>query len=326
MAYTRNTFIIYDDQFQTGLEESVAQNLALFNGSSKGAIVLKSEALQGDYSQGAMMLLPTDGDNHRDPNSVAAVSDIDLVQGELVSVNICRRQGPFAKTLDAWAQIEADPGALSILVGTWLGQLKAQQMVKSSISALVNALLTQSSLTFDATAETTKTLTTQNLAKGFAKMGDRAESITCLVMHSLDYYNLVDNQLGDKMDTIAGLIAYGGNAATLGRTVIVTDESSLITAVSGETTVRYILGLQSSAAVIKDSAQSPLEYEVELAKANLIGRIQGEYTMQLGLRGMAWDMTGGGANPNDAAIATGSNWTKVASSVKDLPGFVIKVN
>ena len=44
----------------------------------------------------------------------------------------------------------------------------------------------------------------------------------------------------------------------------------------------------------------------------------------LRLRGCEWDIANGGANPNDAALATATNWDTVVADNKLLPGAILK--
>ena len=48
--------------------------------------------------------------------------------------------------------------------------------------------------------------------------------------------------------------------------------------------------------------------------------MQADYTFGLGLKGYAWDVTSGGKSPTDAELATGSNWDKIATSLKQTAG------
>ena len=50
---------------------------------------------------------------------------------------------------------------------------------------------------------------------------------------------------------------------------------------------------------------------------------KGESSFTVGLKGYAWDVTNGGKSPNDAAIATGTNWDQFASDVKDTAGVLL---
>ncbi|MNO64399.1 hypothetical protein D3C76_551270 [compost metagenome] len=51
--------------------------------------------------------------------------------------------------------------------------------------------------------------------------------------------------------------------------------------------------------------------------------IQTDYTFGLGLKGYTWDVTNGGKSPSNAALATGTNWDKTASSIKDTAGVAL---
>jgi len=50
---------------------------------------------------------------------------------------------------------------------------------------------------------------------------------------------------------------------------------------------------------------------------------QAQWSYNVGLKGYAWDKTNGGASPTNAALATGSNWDRYATSVKDLAGILV---
>jgi hypothetical protein len=42
------------------------------------------------------------------------------------------------------------------------------------------------------------------------------------------------------------------------------------------------------------------------------------------VKGFKWDVSNGGANPADAALATGSNWDVASTSYKDFGGVIIQ--
>lgn len=48
--------------------------------------------------------------------------------------------------------------------------------------------------------------------------------------------------------------------------------------------------------------------------------MQVDYTFGLSLKGYTWDESNGGKSPSDAALATGTNWDKVATSIKHTAG------
>ena len=95
---------------------------------------------------------------------------------------------------------------------------------------------------------------------------------------------------------------------------------------NGSTVTYNVLGLVGDAVVATESEEREVVSEVITGKENLLFRVQGEYAFNLECKGMAWDITNGGANPADTAIATSTNWDKKATSDKDLPGVRIVVS
>ncbi len=326
-AYTRDTFVIYDKMFQSGVWERMDQNTNAFNGASNGAILLSSDTLQGDYERSTLFQAINEAAiARRVANSIGDATDYDIEQNELISVNLLRRIGPIKKTLESWYQIAQTPELLSLLVGQMIGDLKAKHMLNTAMIAVVAALKDQAALTHDATAESSKTLSLTHMNKGLAKLGDAFGRLACWVMHSKPYFDLVGAQIADKMDSVAGVVVYGGTPATMGKPVVVTDAPALWDLNASATDTYNVLGLVAGAVQVKEYNQTPVVSDVVLGLDNLVGMVQGEFAMNLGVKGCAWDTSTGGANPTDTALGTSGNWNQVATSDKDLAGFLIKVN
>jgi len=51
---------------------------------------------------------------------------------------------------------------------------------------------------------------------------------------------------------------------------------------------------------------------------------QAEWTYNLGVQGFSWNKTTGDHSPTDAAIMSSANWTRTATSHKDLAGVLLK--
>jgi len=87
----------------------------------------------------------------------------------------------------------------------------------------------------------------------------------------------------------------------------------------------YTLGLTQGAIRIRVDGQltAPV-VETVTGIENLCLRIQAEADWFLGVKGYAWDVANGGANPLDAALGTVTNWDLAATSVKHTAGVVIK--
>jgi hypothetical protein len=100
--------------------------------------------------------------------------------------------------------------------------------------------------------------------------------------------------------------------------VVITDAADL--KVTGTPDTYYTLGLTEGGATVIESEQQEIVSDVVTGLENLVFRVQGEYAYNLGLRGYTWDVGNGGANPDDTAVALGTNWDKVATSNKHTAG------
>lgn len=329
-ATTRDTFTIYNDQFTAGVQERMSQNINAFNGASNGAITLGSNLLQGDYIKRRFRnMLTSSSINRRLPSSVSGVSLVDVTQAEMVDVILHRRIGPLAKTLDGWRSINEDPAVLSLLIGQDVGELKSQEMLNTALKALKAAITgTGSTAYLDTVASTgyTHTMESAHLARALAMFGDAANRISMFVMHSKPYFDLIQSQISDKIVNVADVVIYGGSPATFNRPILVTDSAALVTTASGVATKYSTLALTIDAARVVENSASDVVSNVTLQLANLLGVIQGEYSYSLGIRGATWDVTNGGANPTDAALATSTNWDKIVASIKDTCGAMIISN
>jgi hypothetical protein len=311
---TRSDFKIYDEQYFGGQFEKLTQNLNLFNGASNGAFTLSSSLVKGDYERESFMAMVAGLIQRRDPTVVTGVADSKLTQGERVGVKVNKRIGPVAQTLDAWKKINEDPKLFSFYLGQLIADQKLQNMVNTAIAAVEAALQGQANLV----TTTAATITHGALVDGMAKFGDQAGNISCFVMHSKPYFDLVKQSIVDKIFGVANVAIYAGTVATFGKPTVVIDAPALLDA--GAPNTYNTLGLVRGAVEVKESELETVEFQLVTGLENLVYRLQGEYAYNLRMLGMTWDVANGGANPDDTALATPTNWDKVATSDKSLPG------
>jgi hypothetical protein len=144
-------------------------------------------------------------------------------------------------------------------------------------------------------------------------------------MHSSPYYSLVKQALTDDVFGIGSLVVSAGRTETLGRPTLISDSTALKTTGGSPDPFYSVLGLAPDAIVITISEEQEIVTQDVTGLDNLVIRVQGEYSYNLGLKGYKWDITNGAANPNSTAVATGSNWDKSASDDKDTAGVCVKV-
>jgi hypothetical protein len=315
-AGTKSDFVIYHEEFFGGWTETAMQNADVFNAASRGTIRLVPQRAKGDYEKESFMKEISSLITRRDVASVSAATDLKMEQGEGVAVKINRKIGPAANTRDSFKKIAADPSKFSFLLGQQWGAATLVDMVNSAIRAATAALSGQTAVKVDYSA--TGTILHSYLAEALAKFGDNAKSIICWCMHSKQYYDLVKQAMTDKITNIADVAIVEGTTPTLGRPTIITDDSSLI--VSGTPNKYICLGLVGNGAVVTESEDRDVESQVITGYENLLIRVQGEYAYNLRVKGFTWDVTNGGANPTNAAVATATNWDKVAADNKSLAG------
>lgn len=315
---TVSDFKIYNAQFQMGLWEGVTQALEGFNGASNGAILLSSKSHPGNYKQEAFFPLPSNLITRRDNTSTSAATAIKATQEEYVSVKTNRKIGPMEYTEDSIRKLGKTLQEASYIFGQQIGQAKMQGMLNDALTSVGAALESQSSVLYDATALSTKTLTTAYLNSVMAKLGDQSSRIVAWAMRSKPFHDLVGEQIAANVTNVADRVIYGGGPGTLGKPVIVTDAPALL---NDETTDTYnVLGLVAGAVNVEESEQGDMLFERVGGLESIVQRIQGEYAATIGVKGFQWDITNGGANPTDTALATTTNWDLIASSVKDAAG------
>jgi hypothetical protein len=149
-----------------------------------------------------------------------------------------------------------------------------------------------------------------------ALFGDHSTSIVANVMSGASYHKLISQNL---TNTPQLFVAQNVQVVDiLGRPVIVTDAPALYAA--GTPNKSKVLGLADSAAIVYDGGDVISNIETNNGQTRIETTMQVDYTFGVALKGYTWDITNGGKSPTDAELATGTNWDKVATSIKHTAG------
>jgi len=316
-------FKVYNEFFYSGITEAIAQNLNVFNASSNGSIMLGSERKLGNYFYESFFKQAA-AVTRRDNTSLSDATAVKLTQGEFISVK-CLGKFLQESALDAIKKIMksgASAQELSFLMGKQYAEQKIDYMLSFAIGGGVAGIIGQATNVYDNTGETTATLTHNALVKGMSKLGDAGQTISAWVMHSKPFYDLVGQSITDKITNVADRVIYGAMPGTLGRPVIVTDDDGLI--LDESTDKYYTLGLVKGAINVVESEEENIINEIVTGKENLVLRTQAEFAVNLGIKGLTWDVGNGGLNPTLAAVKTSTNWDLAATSYKHIAGVAIK--
>lgn len=317
---TATNFIIYPEQFWGGVVETVQQNAEAFNAASQNALRLVTRSILGEYERESFLKSTSGLVQFRDTTSTAGLTDINLNQGEMIGVKVNRTLGPVAQDRNSFRKIGVAPDEFSFLLGQQFGPEIAVDYINTAVGAVRAAISNVAALGYDNSGQTIPTLNHTAMISGMALFGDRAARIKCWVLHSKQYFDLMKQQVADKLFEVAGATVYAGTLATFGKPTVVTDSTSLYTV---STTTKYdLLGLVENAIEIAESEERDIISQPITGNANLADRIQGEYAFNVKVKGTQY-RTASGTNPTNTALYTPANWTQVVADIKEMPGIKV---
>jgi len=306
-------FVIYQEQFHTGVTEVMTQQANVFNEASNGAITLRTRLSKGDFIQQAFYQELANLVTRRNTASVAAADIIAMTQEEDVSVKLNRKIGPVVQTLDSFRKIAQDPMEMSYVLGTQWG--------KAIMLDYVNTAIAAADVAFAQTYEqdnSTATINHAGLVSAMAKFGDAGQNVVAFVMHSKPFYDLMQQSIADKIFEVAGVTIHTGTVASLNRPIIVSDIAGLIDA--GSPNKYHTLALTRNAISVEESEGREIASDLVLGLEQMAMRYQGEYAYNVGLKGYSWNIAGGGKNPTAGALTTEANWLPIATDDKNTGG------
>nr|MBA3890555.1 hypothetical protein [Gemmatimonadaceae bacterium] len=169
--------VIYQEEFQTGMVERVAQFLAIFNDGTRGAIRLVPRALKGDYSKAAFFKDVASLVTRRDTTVTTAVTDLAMTQDEQISVKLNRKVGPVAQTLDAIKKAGMSEAEASRAFGQLAGDRKMKDMVDAALRSVATAIAATAANVLDVSVTTGTRVPASpgRLNTALAKFGDAAQ-------------------------------------------------------------------------------------------------------------------------------------------------------
>lgn len=318
-------FKVYDEQLTTGLWEGLSQFSDGFNAGSGNTIRLVPRDRRGHYSYESFFKSIAGVVSRRDTTSTAAATDQALPEDEQISVKINRKFGPVAQTVDAWKKVGSDPREMSFVLGEMMAEEVALDMINTAILAGEAAIEGQAAFNYDATAQTTKTMTHTHLIKGMALMGDFSGRLRAWVMRGKPYHDLLAQAVADNVFEVGGVVIAAGNVPTFNKPTVVIDAPALTDANGSLIDTYNTLCLVENAIVIEESEEPPeIAFDLITGLENLVYRFQGEYSYNIKIKGMKWNVGAGGANPTDGALGTTTNWTLAATNAKHGPGIRVK--
>ena len=308
---------VFNQYIMPATIESLAQMVEKFNAASNGAFRLTTEGFDGDFFQESFFASVHAAQRRVDRYaSNTSASATDLTQNLANAVKVAGGFGPirFEPSQLTWLQ---KPTAEGIEVASRnFAQAMLKDQLNTAIAALVAATRNTAGVWFSAGAAVSQGA----INSGHALFGDASSRIVADVMTGSVFHKL----LGQNITNANNLFVAGDVTVVdiLGRAIVVTDAPALSIS-EGGANYDAILGLADSAAIIYDAGDIVSNIETVNGKLRIETTMQVDYSFGLRLKGYSWDATNGGKSPTDAELATGSNWDKSVTSIKDTAGVVV---
>jgi hypothetical protein len=308
---------VFNQYIMPATIETLAQMVEKFNAASNGAIRLTTEGFDGDFLQESFFAAIHSA--QRRVNRYAAqgaAASTDLTQLKLSAVKIAGGFGPirFEPSQLTWLNKPTAEG-IEVASRNFAEALMADQL-NTAIAALVAAIGNQSAATNDVSA--TAGISYAAINGAHAKFGDASGELRAQVMTGEVYHRLVGQNLTNAVNLFD---ARSVNVVDiLGKAVIITDAPALY--VAGTPNKQRVLSLVDGAATVFDGSDVISNIQTVNGQTRIETTMQVDYSFGLALKGYAWDEANGGKSPSDAALATGSNWDRVATNIKATAGVI----
>lgn len=308
---------VFNQYIMPATIETLAQMIDKFNAASRGAIRLTTTGFDGDFLQESFFASIHAAQRRVDryaSNGTPSVTD--LSQLKLSAVKIAGGFGPirFEPSQLTWL---SKPTAEGIEVASRnFAEALLKDQLNTAIAALVAAISNQSTAKNDVSA--TGGINYSAINTAHALFGDHSTSLVAQVMTGQVYHKLIGQNLTNTPQLFQAQNVQVVDI--LGKAVIVTDAPSLFA--SGTPDLQKVLSLTDSAAIVFDGGDIISNIQTNNGKERIETTMQVDYTFGLSLKGYTWDESNGGKSPTDAELATGSNWDKVATSIKHTAGVI----
>jgi hypothetical protein len=313
---TQSSFVIYDEEFNSSMVERLNVNIEVWNSKTRGGLVLTTRSLMGHFNKVSMYkALSENVITELDPTVEGSTTWSTFEAFENASVKV-KRDVNIKKAVDAFKVMLKDPNAtFSQLVGALTADLITKDAIETGLGALLGAIENDASHVL---GDYTTALGFKDINKAQFVYGDQFDNVSCILVHSNTARALVDLNIDEKLDSVAGFTIRNGNWASLGIPVVIADLSALVDAGN------YKAVFLTQGALMVEASESVSAYtqvDIEARPAQL--KFKREWAYNVGVKGYTYD-TAVGSYPTKTELATASTWVKTVSDDKDLPCVVFK--
>lgn len=305
---------VFNREVQTATIETLAQMVEKFNAASRGAITLTAEGFEGDYRFenffASLHAAQRRVDRYASNGTASATN---LAQLQEIGVKVAGGFGPILWEPSQLAWVQMNPAAAIEAISRNLSEAIMADQLNSAIAAAVAAIEAQATATYDTN---TGPISYVDINLSHAKFGDHSSLLVADVMDGAQYHSLVGQNLANAQQLYqsTGVLVVD----ILGKAAVVTDAPALRETGTGADV--KVLSLVAGGVTVYDGSELIVNTDTTNGKQRIETTFQADYSFGVALKGYQWDTANGGKSPTSAELATGSNWDKVATSIKHTAG------
>jgi hypothetical protein len=307
---------VFNQYVREATIETLAQMVEKFNAASAGAIQLSTEGFGGDFLMKSMFSSLHSAQRRVDRYATnTSASNTNLAQLQHNTVKVAGGFGPIAWEPAQLTWVGDNPALAVAVISQNMAEALMKDMLNTGIASAVAAIENVgATVVYD--TNTGRAITYNDINFAHAKFGDSSQLLVADVMDGTTYHNLIDANLTNG----AELFQVGSVTVVeiLGKRVVVTDAPALRESPATSANDIKVLSLAAGGIVVHDAGDLITNIDTQNGSQRIKTTMQADYTFGLGLKGYAWSTSV--SSPTDAELATGSNWTKIATSVKHTAG------
>jgi len=314
--------LVFQEYAYSTMVETADQKINLFNEATNFAVTLKGGNNQGDETHMAFFKDMEGLVKSRNPYESVPANTLEMQHGDHVSIKAGRRTEPVNISQGMFDWIALDPKVAGVVYGEQLAEKKLQDCLNTALLSGVAAIQSVGDkLTYNYSDTGEGKLDRHAMARGAAIFEDRWEAIAAWIVHGASVHDVFFAALQNN----ERLFQFG-NVSVLddgfGRPIIATNSPSLTTGTGAGQ--RYLaMGLVSGGVNIEENDDFDLNVEKSNGQTNIQRSIQSEWSIQISVKGFAWNTATGGKAPTDTALATPESWAKAVTSYRDTAGVLV---
>ena len=307
---------VFNEYVREATIETVAQMVEKFNQASNGGIQLSTQGFDGDFFLKSMFSSLHSAQRRVDRYATnTSASSTQLAQLEHVTAKVAGGFGPIEWEPSQLRWVGDNPTIAVEVISRNMAEAMLKDMLNAGIASAI-AAMENLGATVTNDIGTGRDLTYSDINNSHALFGDSSQLLVCDVMDGVMYHKLIGQNLTNAVDLFqASTVTV---VEILGKRIVVTDAPALRETPATSTNDIKILSLAQGGIVVHDAGDLITNVETSNGSQRIKTTMQADYTFGLGLKGYAWSKSV--SSPTDAELATGSNWTKIATSVKHTAG------